>query len=102
MAGRLRTAHERVRQSSALSTEGRIANLLLILSKRFGKPSNVGLLIQSPLTRDDLAAMTGMTTETASCVMSQFQKDDLIQTGRKWVSIIDQHALGLIAETEAQ
>jgi CRP-like cAMP-binding protein len=102
MAARLRTAHERVRQLSALSTEGRIANLLLILSKKFGKPSDVGLLIQSPLTRDDLAAMTGTTTETASRVMSQFQKDGLIQTGRKWVSIIDQHALERIAEADVQ
>lgn len=102
MAARLRTAHERVRQLSALSTEGRIANLLLILSKKFGISSDVGLLIQSPLTRDDLAAMTGTTTETASRVMSQFQKDGLIQTGRKWVSIIDQPALERIAEAEIQ
>jgi CRP-like cAMP-binding protein len=102
MAARLRTAHERVRQLSTHSTEGRIANLLLILSKKFGKSSEVGLLIQSPLTRDDLAAMTGTTTETASRVMSQFQKDGLIQTGRKWVSILDPHALERIAEAEVQ
>lgn len=100
MATRLRTAHERVRQLSALSTEGRIANLLLILSEKFGKPSDIGLLIQSPLRRDDVAAMTGTTTETASRVMSQFQKDGLIQTGRKWVSIINEHELRRIAEAE--
>jgi CRP-like cAMP-binding protein len=100
MADRLRTAHERVRQLSALSAEGRIANLLLMLSKKFGKSSDVGLLIQSPLRRDDLAAMTGTTTETASRVMSQFQKDGLIRTGRKWVSIVDQDALERIAEAE--
>lgn len=102
MAVRLRTAHERVRQLTALSVEGRIANLLLILSKKFGKSSDVGRLIQSPLTRGDLAAMTGTTTETTSRVMSQFQKDGLIQTGRKWVSIIDQQALERIAETEKE
>ncbi len=100
MAARLRTAHERVRQLSELSAEGRIANLLLILSKKFGKSSEVGLLIQSPLTRDDLAAMTGTTTETASRVMSQFQKEGLIRTGRKWVSIIDQPALERMADAQ--
>jgi CRP-like cAMP-binding protein len=100
MSARLRTAHERVRQLSALPVEGRIANLLLILSKKFGKPDDVGLLIQSPLTRDDVAAMAGTTSETASRVMSQFQKAGLIQTGRKWVSIVDQHALERIAEAE--
>ena len=102
MAARLRTAHERVRQFSALSVEGRIANLLLVLSRKFGRPSDVGLLIQSPLTRDDLAAMTSTTTETASRVMSQFQKNGLIQTGRKWVSILDQDALEKIAEMDME
>lgn len=98
IAARLRTAHEQVRQLSTVSVEGRIANLLLVLSKKFGKPSDVGLLIQSPLTREDLAAMTGTTTETASRVMSQFLKDGLIRTGRKWVSILDRDALEQIAE----
>jgi CRP-like cAMP-binding protein len=95
---RLRTAHERLHQISTSSVEGRIANLLLILSKKFGKRRDVGLLIESPLTREDLAAMTGTTTETASRVMSQFLKDGLVRTGRKWVSILDQDALEQIAE----
>jgi CRP-like cAMP-binding protein len=45
--------------------------------------------------------MTGTTTESASRVMSQFQKDGLIQTGRKWVSILDQKALEQAANAEA-
>jgi len=100
-AARLRDAQERVRQLSALTVEGRVANMLLVLGKKFGKQSHVGLLIESPLTRDDLAAMTGTTTESASRVMSQFQKDGLIQTGRKWVSILDQKALEQVAKAEA-
>ena len=98
VADRLRAAHERVRQISTFSAEGRIASLLLVLSKKFGKPGDLGLLIQSPLTREDLAAMAGITTETASRVMSQFLKDSLIRTGRKWVAILDQDALERIAE----
>ncbi|MCL4273244.1 MAG: Crp/Fnr family transcriptional regulator [Anaerolineales bacterium] len=98
---RLRDAQERVRQLSALTVEGRVANVLLVLGKKFGRRSDVGLLIEAPLTRDDLAAMTGTTTESASRVMSQFQKDGLIQTGRKWVSILDQKALEQAANAEA-
>ncbi len=96
-AARLQAANERVQQLSALPVEGRIANLLLVLSAKFGKPSEVGLLIQVPLGRDDVAAMTGTTPETASRVMSQFQKDGLIRTGRQWVAIIDQVSLEGIA-----
>lgn len=98
---RLRDAQERVRQLSALTVEGRVANVLLVLGKKFGRQSDVGLLIEAPMTRDDLAAMTGTTTESASRVMSQFQKDGLIQTGRKWVSILDQKALEQAANAEA-
>ena len=99
-SARLQAANVRVQQLSALPVEGRIANLLLVLSKKFGQPSDDGLLIQAPLARDDVAAMTGTTSETASRVMSQFQKDGLIRTGRQWVAITDQAALEEIARDE--
>jgi CRP-like cAMP-binding protein len=94
---RLRAAQELVQQLSALPVEGRIANLLLVLSEKFGKQESVGCLIQVPLAREDIAAMTGTTPETASRIMSQFQKDGLIQTGRQWVAISKQASLEQIA-----
>jgi CRP/FNR family transcriptional regulator, nitrogen oxide reductase regulator len=99
-SARLRAANVRVQQLSALPVEGRIANFLLVLSAKFGKADEVGLLIQTPLARDDVAAMAGTTSETASRVMSQFQKDGLIRTGRQWVAIADQAALEEIARAE--
>jgi len=93
MASRLQAANERVQQLSVLPVEGRIASILLMLSRKFGKPHTVGRLIQVPLSRDDLAAFTGTTSETASRVMSQFQKDGLIQSGRQWVAVKDQKRL---------
>ena len=97
---RLSAAHERVRQLSALPVEGRIANLLLLLAGKFGERRDVGLLIQVPLTRDDLAAMAGTTTETASRVMSQFQRDGLIKTGRQWAAILQRDVLERIASAD--
>jgi CRP-like cAMP-binding protein len=90
---RLQTAQERIRQLSALSVEGRIAHILLLLAAKFGKNDAVGLLIQAPLTREDLAAMAGTTPESASRVMSQFQRDGYIKTGRQWVAITNQAGL---------
>jgi hypothetical protein len=40
-----------------------------------------------------LADMAGTTTETASRVMSNFQKEGIIETGRQWVSILEISAL---------
>ncbi len=93
MAGRLRSAHEMVRQLSAYPVEQRIAYTLLKLAEKLGKPGEVGLLIEVPLSRDELAEMTGATTETASRVISQFQKDGLIRAGRQWVAIADPQRL---------
>ncbi len=94
---RLKAAHEMIRQLSAHPVERRIASVLLKLTARLGETQEEGLLIQMPLSRQDLAEMTGTTTETASRVMSRFQKDGLIRTGRQWVAIADYDALSAIA-----
>jgi len=100
MAARLQTAQERVQQLSVFPVEARIAHVLMTLSEKFGKESDVGTLIQVPLTREDLASMAGTTPESASRVMSQFQKDGLINTGRRWVAVLDREKLGTISRRE--
>lgn len=86
---RLERAHDTIRQLSVFSVEKRVAHTLVKLGRKLGKPEGVGLLIQTPLSRDDLAEMTGTTTESASRVMSQFQKDGLVESGRQWIAIKD-------------
>lgn len=93
MAQRVREAHEMVRLLSVSSVEGRLAHVLLSLGDKLGEQDKVGLLIQLPLGRADLAELIGTTTETVSRMMSQFQKDGLIQTGRRWVAIVDKTSL---------
>ena len=100
MARRLDSANERVHQLSALPVEGRIASILLKLGEKFGEKRKVGWLLQVPLSREDLAGMTGTTTESASRVMSQFQKDGLIRSGRGWVAVTSQQGLEKIAAAE--
>ncbi len=102
MAGRLRAANERVHLLSILPVEGRIASVLLMLSDKFGEKQAIGLLLQVPLSREDLAGMTGTTTESASRVMSQFQKDGLVRSGRGWVAVVDREGLQAIAGKEME
>lgn len=93
MAERLKSAHEMIRQLSTHSVEQRVAHVLLKLAEKLGQEKDVGLLIQLPLSRSDLAAMVGTTTESVSRVMSQFQKEGLIHSGRRWVAITDRDGL---------
>jgi len=97
---RLKAAHETLRQVSAHSVEQRIAAALLKLAEKLGEEQQEGLLIQMPLSRQDLAQMTGTTVETASRIMSQLQKDGLIHSGRQWVAITNVAKLESIATGE--
>lgn len=90
---RLAESQEVIKQLSSYSTEQRIAAALLRLADKLGEPRGQGILIQLPFSRQDLAAMTGTTTETVSRVMSRFAEDGWIKSGRKWVTITDIDAL---------
>ncbi|SMO65525.1 Crp/Fnr family transcriptional regulator [Gracilimonas mengyeensis] len=86
---KLRASQEQVKQLTTQSVEKRIANILLTLSGKFGEEKDGGTLLQLPFSRKDLADMAGTTTESASRVMSTFQKEGIIETGRQWVAIQD-------------
>jgi CRP/FNR family transcriptional regulator len=67
----------------ALSTERvdtRLAHILLKLCNKVGEQTDEGVKINLPLSRQDLADMTGTTIETAIRIMSKFRKDGLALT----------------------
>lgn len=101
VTARLEAAHDTIHQLSAQTAEQRIAATLLTLAAKLGEPHEVGLLIQTPLSRDELAELTATTPETASRVISQFQRDGWIATGRQWIALVDTEALRQTAEMEA-
>jgi len=98
LSERLKSSNDMIQQLSVKSVEKRIAFILLKLKSRLGVEYEKGSLIQIPLSRNDLAEMTGSTPETTSRVISSFAKAGIIKTGRKWISIIDHQKLSEIAE----
>lgn len=90
---RLTNSRQRIQQLTTLPVKKRIAHILVTLANKFGEQDKRGLLIQLPLSRKDLADMAGTSTETASRIMSQFQNDNLITSGRQWVAINDKPEL---------
>lgn len=89
-------AHARTdltRQSTATVAQ-RVAATLLRLADKFGQDRTGGAtLIQLPLSRADLAGMTGSTPESVSRVMSRLRKDGIIDSGRRWTSVLDPERL---------
>ena len=90
---RLNESRQRIQHLSTLPVTKRIAHILVTLGNKFGEQDSRGLLIQLPLSRKDLADMAGTSAETTSRIMSQFQEDGLITSGRQWVAINDKPKL---------
>jgi CRP-like cAMP-binding protein len=97
LSEQLRLARETIRRVSTGSVESRIAASLLKLADRLGSDDRDAILIQMPLTRQDLADMTGAQVETVSRVMSRFRKNGLVRSGRGWVAVVDRERLAAIA-----
>ena len=73
---------------------GRLADILLCLAQRiYGKD-----YFHLPLTRADLAELTGMSTESVVRVMKDFKDDGLIQTEGKEIKLINLEMLMKISE----
>jgi CRP-like cAMP-binding protein len=95
---RLREAQETVKSMAVERVERRIARILLKLAATTGSSSEEGIIIELPLTRQDIAEMAGTTVETAIRTMSKFRKKGLVQTRRGRVIILEPHQLVRIAE----
>ncbi len=89
---------DKLREMATERVERRIAHTLLRLAKQAGKKTSEGVLIDLPLSRQDLAEMTGTTLFTVSRVLSQWDEQGLVQSGRERVVIRFPHGLVRIAE----
>lgn len=95
---RLQDAHTRIRELSTQEVERRVAHALLRLAGQAGRKTEKGLLIEFPVTRQDIAEMTGTTLHTVSRLMSAWQAQGLVASGRKRITVCDPHRLFLLAE----
>jgi CRP-like cAMP-binding protein len=97
---RLQDAHARIRELSTEEVERRVAHALLRLVQQAGRKSEEGILIDFPVTRQDLAEMTGTTLHTVSRVMTAWEAKGIVASARKKVIVRDAHRLHVIAERQ--
>jgi CRP-like cAMP-binding protein len=88
----------RIRELSTQRVERRIARTLLRLAQQTGRKVEGGVLIDLPLTRQDLAEMTGATLFTVSRTLKGWEKLGLIHSKRAQIIIRYPHGLVRIAE----
>ena len=101
-AALLAQARSDVAQVASATVARRVAARLVRLAEKFGRDTGDGrgTLIHLPLTRKDLAGMTGSTPESVSRVMSQLRRDGVIDSGRGWTAVVDRDRLAELAASE--
>lgn len=98
VAGRFVQLQNQYRELATERVERRIARTLLRLVAQAGQQEADGVRIDLPLSRQDLAEMTGTTLYTVSRTLSQWEKHGFVESGRERVLIRSVSDLTLIAE----
>lgn len=95
---RLQEAHTRIREMSTEEVERRVAHAVLRLMDQAGRREDDGVRIDFPLTRQDVAEMTGTTLHTVSRLFSAWESQGIVKGGRQKLLVRDKARLMALAE----
>jgi CRP/FNR family transcriptional regulator, nitrogen oxide reductase regulator len=98
VGSRLQDTQTRVMEISNEQVEQRIAHALLRLAKQAGRKVENGVEIDFPISRQDVAEMTGTTLHTVSRILSAWEQLGLVEGGRQRIVLRDPHRLFSLAE----
>ena len=97
VGARLQESHNRVIEMSTEQVERRVAHALLRLVQQAGRKVEAGIEIDFPISRQDIAEMTGTTLHTVSRILSAWESDGLVEGGRQRIVLRDPHRLFQLA-----
>ncbi|MBB5052860.1 MULTISPECIES: Crp/Fnr family transcriptional regulator [Nitrobacteraceae] len=98
VGSRLQDTQTRVIEISNEQVEQRIAHTLLRLAKQAGRKVEAGVEIDFPISRQDVAEMTGTTLHTVSRILSAWEGQGLVEGGRQRIVLRDSQRLHSLAE----
>lgn len=98
IGGRLQDAHARIREMTTEVVERRVGHTVLRLAKQSGIRKPEGICIDFPVSKQDLAEMTGTTLFTVSRILSAWEAAGIVVAGRQKLTVSDPHRLLLIAD----
>ncbi|SFI52276.1 cAMP-binding domain of CRP or a regulatory subunit of cAMP-dependent protein kinases [Jannaschia pohangensis] len=101
VGNRIGEMNTRLVEMATQAVEQRVANALLRLVNQTGRRVDDGIEIDFPITRQDLSEMTGTTLHTVSRLLSAWERDGLVRSARKRITVTDAHALVLRSQGSA-
>jgi CRP/FNR family cyclic AMP-dependent transcriptional regulator len=93
VARRFRETTLKRSQFSATDTMGRLAARIVELADRYGEPADEGVAVDSPLSREDLAAWTGASRAGVAHALQGLRELGWVQTERRVLLVRDLQAL---------
>jgi len=94
---RLQQAHQRIQELHTTAASQRVARTLLRLVAQSGKQLGSGMDLDFPLSREDIAQMSGTTLFTVSRLLSQWKRAGIIEGGRKHIVLLQADVLADLA-----
>jgi len=98
VGSRLQDTQARVIEISNEQVEQRVAHTLLRLAKQAGRKVHNGIEIDFPISRQNVAEMTGTTLHTVSRILSAWESKGLVEGGRQRIVLCDPERLHVLAE----
>ena len=102
VGSRMGEMNARIVELSTQLVEQRVANALLRLIGQSGRPVPDGIQIDFPISRKDLAELTGTTLHTVSRLMTAWERSGVVQSGRKRLTVCDRGRLEEIARSRPE
>ena len=102
VGARLQETHTRVVEMSTEQVEKRIAHALLRLVNQSGRKVDHGVEIDFPISRQDIAQMTGTTLHTVSRTLSAWETLGLVESSRQKIIVREPHKLFVLAEEKPE
>lgn len=94
---RLAETQERVMELATAKVEQRVANIIVKLAAQTGRKTEDGILIDFPISRQDVSEMTGTTLHTVSRLMSAWENKGWVKSGRQKITLLEGHKLMMVA-----
>ena len=89
MGDRLQEAHARIKELSTEEVEHRVAHTILRLVTQSGRQTEEGVLVDFPITQQDLAEASGTTLHSVSRVLGAWESTGLVTIGRRKIVVRD-------------
>lgn len=94
---RLGEFQARVTELATQAVEQRVAAAFLRLANQSGRKTTAGIEIAFPVTRNDIAEMTGTTLHTVSRLLSAWERDGIVKSTRRHVTVTAPHRLVVLS-----